>query len=374
MDQLFLKRSWAEIDLEQIKLNYEAYMREQPSDAKVIAVVKADAYGHDAVPVSKMLMSLGVDFFAVSNLNEAIQLREGGIAGEILILGYTPPQCAEFICKYDLIQTLICEEHAAEMAKTGYRMKCQFAIDTGMNRVGLPAKDLAYCEKVIRAYTEFFDLNGMFTHLCVADRGDFESIEFTEHQISTFTILADKLHDLHMPYVHCLNSAGGFYYKWHNSLRKYIRLGIMLYGLKPDAKSALPHEMQGALSWKSLVSMVKVVRCGESIGYGRSYTATKDILVATIPTGYADGYPRTLSNNGYVLLKGQRAAIVGKVCMDQMMVDVTHIPNVKAGDIVTLIGVDQDERMSADDIAAMIGTIGYEIICGLSPRVNRTYR
>lgn len=374
MEYLFLKRSWVEIDLEQIKINYRAYMREQPSDAKVIAVVKADAYGHGAVSISKTLHSLGVDFFAVSNLNEAIQLREGGIDGSILILGYTSPQCAELIYKYDLIQTLVCEEHATEMANSGYKIKCQFAIDTGMNRVGLPAKDLAYCEKTIRAYRESFDLNGIFTHLCVADQSDSKSIAFTDSQIATFSTLVENLQDLHMPYIHCLNSAGGFYRKWHHKLQKFIRLGIMLYGLKPDAENVLPTDMKGALSWRSAVSMVKVVKRGESIGYGRSYIATEDILVATVPTGYADGYPRSLSNKGFVLLKGMRAPIVGKICMDQMMIDVTHIPHVKAGDVVTLIGTDQSEHISADDIAAMIGTIGYEIICGLSPRVNRLHR
>lgn len=374
MNKLFLKRSWVEVDLEQISVNYETYLSEQHGNTKIIAVVKADAYGHGAVPIAKKLASLGVDFFAVSNLNEAIELRENGICGEILILGYTSGEFASVINKYNLIQTLVSEEHADEMLNSGSKLRCQFAIDTGMNRIGLNANDLEYCERTVRKYADVFELSGIFTHLCIADQLDYCSVKFTDGQIEKFVDLAQRLQDLHMPYIHSMNSAGGYYREDAPDAKNYIRLGIMLYGLKPDSKNELPQKMRGALSWKSVVSMVKNVKSGESIGYGRSYIASSDIKVATIPTGYADGYPRALSNKGYVLLNGKRANIVGKVCMDQMMIDVTDISDVSVGDTVVLIGEDNGETLSADELAAMSGTIGYEIVCGISKRVNRIYK
>ena len=170
-----------------------------------------------------------------------------------------------------------------------------------------------------------------------------------------------------------MNSAGGYYRCASDEKKKYVRLGIMLYGLGPDASSVLPQGMKMALSWKSSVSMVKNIRCGETVGYGRSYTAKNDVKIATIPTGYADGYPRALSNKGHVLINGRYAPIVGKICMDQMMVDVSDIDNVKVGDIAILIGDAEGESITADDIATPAGTIGHDIICGISKRVERLY-
>lgn len=334
-----------------------------------MAVVKADAYGHGDQVVAKYLSDRGIRHFAVSNIDEAIHIRTAGVEGQILILGYTPIDRAGELIEYDIIQTLLSEEYAKKLAATGFLVKCQFAIDTGMRRIGLNADDPEYCEKVIREYSSRLKLNGLFTHLCVADTP--EQNEFTEKQIRLFEVVAARVSDLNLS-CHCMNSAGGL---WHSSNSScFVRLGIILYGLKPDYMNTLPEGIKPALSWKSVVSMVKSVQPGDTIGYGRSFIVDHPMTIATIPTGYADGYPRLLSNKGYVLINGKKALIVGRVCMDQMMVDVTDIPDVKFESEVVLIGESGDEVITADDIANMIGTIGYEIVYGISKRVDRVYQ
>jgi len=356
-------RSWVEIDLRAIADNYLAYREHAAKNYDVMAVVKADAYGHGDIKVASVLRSLGVSSFAVSNINEAVSLRKGGINGRILILGYTPVSCADILLKYDLTQTLLSEEYAALFADKG--IKAQFAVDTGMNRIGLDADDPVFCSSVIHKYAASFRLDGIFTHLCVAD--DPSASAFTTGQIAKFKAVADLVADLALPCVHCMNSAGGLYCEPYGNL---VRLGVVLYGLKPDYANVLPFEVKPALIWKSVVSMLKKVRAGESIGYGCSFTADRDMVVATIPTGYADGYSRALSNKGHVIIRGVNAPIVGRVCMDQMMVDVTEIPDVAFADEVVLIG----DGYSADDMAHLVGTIGYEIVCGISKRVPKVYR
>ena len=365
-----LKRSWIEIDLEQIKNNVEVYKKSLSFNGKIIAIVKANAYGHGAVAVSKELQKIGVDFFAVSNLDEAIELRLAGIKGEIIILGYTPTNCYKELIKYDLIQTLISEEYADKLwdvAKS--HIKVHFAIDTGMNRIGLKANDKATCINVIRKNSKRFNLLGIFTHLCVADSNSIENKEFTRLQIEKFERIADSLSDLNLKHVHCLNSAGGLYS--HAKYNQFVRLGIVMYGLKPDYENILPNGIEPALTWKSVVSMVKTIDIGETVGYGRSFKATKKTVVATIPTGYADGYSRDLSNKGYVLINGKKAPVIGRVCMDQITVDVTNIDKVELGSEVVLLGKSGNEQITADDMANLIGTIGYEIICNITQRVGQ---
>lgn len=355
-------RSWVEINFEQIKKNYLIYKQLLPESLPIMAVVKADAYGHGDVRVASFLQSLGVIDFAVSNVDEAIRLRQAGIEGQILILGYTPLTYMEYLLDYDITQAILSSEYA-ELIKE-YPVKAQFAIDTGMNRIGLDGDDIAGCERTIRAYLKTFQLTGIFSHLCAADN-PLEK-DFTEKQIAKFEAVSDSIKDLHLPYIHILNSAGGLSCQASGNM---VRLGIIMYGLKPDLDFVLPNGIKQALTWKSVVSMVKKIHVGETIGYGRSYTANREMTVATIPTGYADGFSRTLSNHGYVLIGNQKAQIVGRVCMDQMMVDVSAVPNVKMGDEVILM----DSHYTADDMARTIGTIGYEVICGISKRVPRFY-
>lgn len=356
-----LRRSWVEIDIGTIVENYQIYKLEIGNIYDIMAVVKADAYGHGDNMVAQALQKVGCSSFAVSNIEEAINFRNGGIKGQILVLGYTPISAFKDLIEYDITQAILSEEYAQSLAGKG--IKAQFAIDTGMNRIGLDADDVQHCEETIRKYSTLFRLNGLFTHLCVADTDD--ENWFTSDQIAKFQRVASSVKDLKLQYVHCMNSAGGL---WHDPYGDIVRLGIVLYGLKPDYSNVLPQGIRPALEWKSVVSMIKPVQYGETIGYGRTYKANRDMIVATIPTGYADGYNRLLSNTGKVIIKGKAAPIVGRVCMDQMMADVTGI-DVAFEDEVMLLG----DGYSADDMAHDIGTIGYEVVCNISKRVPRVY-
>ena len=220
-------------------------------------------------------------------------------------------------------------------------------------------------------------VEGLFTHLCVADTDTEEAKKFTYGQIRKFKAVADAVSDLKLPFVHCCNSAGGLYYLNNNSefegVGKIVRLGIVLYGLKPDVENRLPDGVKPTMTWKSVVSMVKNVHPGETIGYGRTFTVEKEMKVATVTTGYADGLNRLLSNKGFVMINGSKAPIVGRICMDQTLVDVTGIPDVKMGTEVVIIGESGDLTYTADDMAQDLGTIGYEVICNITKRVQRYY-
>ena len=363
------RRSWIEIDLNQLISNLKVFQTFLSSSQDIMAVVKDDAYGHGDKIVSKFLFNQGINNFAVSNIDEAIHIREAGVQGQVLILGYTPIERCNDLVKYDITQALISEEYAEHIAETRLPIKCQFAIDTGMNRIGLCVDNLDECEYIIRYFSDRLLLNGVFTHLCVADTTNQD--EFTQRQISIFESICKRISDLKLPYCHCMNSAGGL---WHNSdVSCFARLGIVLYGLKPDYMNILPNGINPVLSWKSVVSMIKNVKVGDTIGYGRTFSVKKPMRIATIPTGYADGYSRLLSNKGSVLINGKIAPIVGRVCMDQLMVDVTDIPNVEMDTEVVLIGRSGNEVITADDIANLIDTIGYEIVCGINKRVDRIY-
>ncbi len=363
------RRSWLEISGETLLRNYKLYQSRLPAGMEIMAVVKADAYGHGDGFVSKLLADHGVEHFAVSNIDEAIHLRKAGVTGQILILGYTPISRASELVEHDITQALLSEDYAALLAAEGKPVKCQFALDTGMRRIGLNADDPDACEKVIREYAAKLPLDGLFTHLCVADTPAQDA--FTERQIALFHTVVERVEDLKLPFCHCLNSAGGL---WHNDASScFARLGIILYGLKPDYLNTLPEGIEPAMSWKSVVSMVKDVQPGDTVGYGRTFTVEKPMTIATIPTGYADGYNRLLSNKGWVLIQGERAPIVGRICMDQMMVDVTGIPDVQIGTEVVLLGRSGSELLTADDLAQLYGTIGYEVVCGINKRVDRFY-
>lgn len=365
---LFNLRSWVEIDLNKLINNYSIYRSHLPDNAQIMAVVKANAYGHGDIMVARALQNLGVSLFAVSNIDEAVGLREAGISGEILILGYTPVSLISQLRKYDITQTIISNEYALEFLKSKTDVKCQLAINTGMNRIGLSMKDINECESLIRHYTQHLNVNGVFTHLSSADCLDTQSILFTNKQISLFEQLVQRLSDLNLSYIHCMNSAGGIAFP--NKAFGIVRTGIALFGLNPSLSFKLYQGIKPILRWKSIVSDITLIEPGEAVGYGRSYIATKKTRVATITTGYADGYSRLLSNRGFVFINGYKAPIIGKICMDQMMVDTTDIPIVKVNDEVELIG----DYYSAEDMAQSIGTISYEVLCNISKRVVRIYK
>ena len=370
------KRSWLEINLAQIRRNYKIFKKNIPDKTLVIAVIKADAYGHGDSIIANALTGLGVNFFAVSNIDEAVGLRNAGILCDILILGYSSPIYAKQLAALDLTQTIVSEEYAEALVATGYKIKCHFAIDTGMNRIGINSNSLE-ASSIIRKYANKLNVQGIFTHLCVADSEDPADIEFTQNQLNTFKIVADSISNLKLSYIHCLNSAGGLRYinqsNIHDSIGKIVRLGIVLYGLKPDSSVALPKGIKPAITWKSVISMGRTVKKGETVGYGRTYVAERDSIIATVTTGYADGYNRKLSNKGFILINGHKAPIVGRICMDQTLIDVTDVPEVRMGDIVILLGESKGFHYDADDMAKDLDTIGYEIMCGISKRVQRFY-
>lgn len=359
-----MKRSWVEVNLKQIAQNYNIYRQAIAKEAEIMAVVKANAYGHGDVQVSSLLSGLGVKNFAVSNLDEAIRLRKNDIKGQILVLGYTPVELAHEIYKFDITQALLSREYAEKLSLQRYKVKTQFAIDTGMNRIGLNADNPQKCADIIHRYAKIFDMTGIFTHLCVADTPS--QNEFTQMQKQKFDEVVQKTKDVDLKFIHCMNSAGGI---WQESYGNLVRLGIILYGLKPDYLNILPDGIRPAMKWKSVISMIKDVKEGETIGYGRTYLVKKPLKVATISTGYADGYNRLLSNRGYVFIDKKRAPIVGRICMDQFMIDVTDIATVEIGDEVDLL----TDSFTADDMGKILDTIGYEVVCNISSRVERVY-
>lgn len=372
------KRSWVEIDLEQIICNYEIYKSKLPEGTDVMLVTKADAYGHGDVRVALKFQELGVHMFAVSNIDEAVSLREAGVDGEILILGYTSPLHAKILYEQDLTQAIASEEYASALVRRNLPIKCQFAIDTGMNRIGIDGDKPEECSTIVHRYSKRLKIVGIFTHLCVADTDNDDNVDFTLGQMRKFKTVVDLVKDMNLPYVHCCNSAAGLtylpkYYEEFEPIGRIVRLGIMLYGLKPDYSNTLPEGIQPALTWKTCITCVKKLHIGESVGYGRTFVADHEMYLATIPTGYADGYDRHLSNCGHVIIHGKRAPIVGRICMDQLMADVTDIPEAAMGDVVILLGKSGDEEYNADDMAQQLGTIGYEVLCNISKRVQRFY-
>ncbi|MCI7767634.1 MAG: alanine racemase [Oscillospiraceae bacterium] len=377
----FLRRAWAEVHLDRLDGNLKALRSLIDENTTQIAcVVKANAYGHDDGNIAPYLESKGLSFFAVSNVKEAETLRRSGVKGEILILGHTPPEYASELAEYDIIQAAVSLEYARELSEyaenSGVRVKIHMAADTGMGRIGVCASDeeaIAEAARDICSAAELGGviLDGIFTHYAAADSMDEDDRAYTAAQTERFFSLCKAVNDsgVSLRHKHCLNSAGGAFR--FDSRSTLVRFGIMLYGLKPDRSLEMPVKLSPVMDLKAAVSYVKPLKAGSFVSYGRTYKADKDIILATIPIGYADGYSRSLSGKAYVLINGRRAPIVGRICMDQLMADVTDIPDVHEGTEVTLIGTDGSETITADDLAEMSGTIGYEIICGISKRIPR---
>lgn len=369
----FLHRTWAEIDINALIHNFKI-LKKNANGGKIMAVVKADAYGHSAEIVSPVLQENGADYFAVSNIEEAIALRNSKIEKPILILGYTPVESACDLCKYDLLQCVYSKEYARslsqEAVKNNVKIKIHIKLDTGMSRLGFDCRsndlcgieDALYCAKL-----DGFIFDGIFTHFANADCDLKERDGFTEEQYSHFTKAVETFEKsgLKPNFAHCCNSAA-FLLDGEKHL-SFSRVGISLYGLSPASSMHTNEDLIPVMTVKSVVSMVKEINEGDTVSYGRTFKADKKMKLATVTAGYADGYPRLLSNKGFVLINGKKANIVGKVCMDQMAVDVTDIADVKMGDEVILFGKD----LKVDTLADMCGTINYEIICGISPRVAR---
>lgn len=369
----FLHRTWAEIDISALKHNFKI-LKQNSNGSKIMAVVKANAYGHDASQIAPILQQQGADWFAVSNIDEAISLRKCGIEKPILILGYTPKEKVSQLHKYDISQCVYSKDYAELLSdiatKENKKIKIHIKLDTGMSRIGfdcrndnLPgASDAVLCAKM-----QGFIFEGVFTHFAVADRNQSQEDGFTDEQYSRFnkTIKIFKENGLTPDLCHCCNSAG--FILDDDKHLSLSRIGISLYGLSPSSDLETNLDLIPVMTVKSVVSMVKEINEGDTVSYGRTFKADKKVKIATITAGYADGYPRLLSNKGYVLINGKKANIIGRVCMDQMCVDVSGIDNVKIGDEVILFG----KELVVDRLADMIGTINYEIVCGILPRVPR---
>jgi len=366
---------WAEIDLAAIVNNLNELRRVTRPPAGMMAVVKANAYGHGAVPVSKTVLANGADCLGVAIFNEARELREAGIRAPILILGYTPAEQALETVKLDVAQTIYSLEGAealsAAAVKLGKKVKFHIKIDTGMSRLGFKI-DAGTLQEVMKiAALPGIEVEGMMTHFAVADIAD---KEFTYSQSRKFDNLVLQLKEMgfNCPVKHVANSAAII--DLPGMHLDMVRAGISLYGLYPS-RDVMKHKINliPAMSLRARVAHLKTVPPGTGISYGRTYTTDQETIVATVPVGYADGYSRRLSNKAHVLVNGRRAPVIGTVCMDQFMIDVTNIPGVKVGDEVTLMGRQGNLEVTADMLADLLGTINYEIVCMVSARVPRVY-
>ncbi|MGM9552307.1 MAG: alanine racemase [Clostridia bacterium] len=354
------QRVYAQIDLGIIRQNLITI--KEKIGKKLLVVIKANAYGHGAGRVAEAVKDIA-DYFAVATIEEAISLRERGLTNPILILGYVSPEYFPELVKYDIEQTLFDYESAVLLSKVGG--KAHIAVDTGMGRIGFaPNEESVETIKKI-ASLEGINLVGIFTHFATADETD---KFFSNTQFEKFTNFVKMLEEngVVIPIKHVSNSAA--IVDMPSFSLDMVRSGIITYGLKPS-KDVGDIDIKPALKLKTHVVYVKTVPKGTPVSYGRTYVTERETVIATIPVGYADGYPRALSNRGRVVIKGQYAPIIGRVCMDQFMVDVTHIPNVRVGDEVSLI----DEMITAEEIAELEGTINYETVCKISDRVPRIY-
>lgn len=364
-------RAWIELNLDNLSHNVRQLNRAMPSGCQLMAVVKAEAYGHSAFQIATHLQKIGVKAFAVATIDEGINLRHYGITSKILVLGYTCPSRAKEMQRYDLMQTLIDYDYALALEQQGVDVKAHIKIDTGMHRLGYDAADFG---KVSNTFgLQHIHVEGIYTHLCVADSLNDDDVNFTKCQIASFRQLLHTLTvmGIQLPKIHMQSSYGLLNYPGLDC--DYVRMGIALYGVysSPNDQTKLRLDLRPVLSLKSRVALVKSVPKGESVGYGRAFTADRDTEIAIAPIGYADGIPRSLScGKGSVLINGQKAPIVGRICMDQLAVDVTDISGTQTGTIVTLIGKDGNNEITAAQMAANAGTITNEILSRLGQRLN----
>ncbi len=370
-DWLNFDNTYVRIDLDAIHDNMESVRRK--TGVPVMAVVKADAYGHGAVPVARFLQD-SCAFFGVSSVAEAMELRQAGLDRPILILGHTPVEAFPQVIELEIRPAIFRWEDAvalSEQAQKQGKTACfHLAVDTGMSRIGFQTTEESadLCCKI--AKLPGIRAEGIFSHFATADCADLSKARLQSQKFDSFNEMLQE-RGLHIPIRHMNNSAGLMNFE---NQYEMVRSGIVTYGLYPSEEvSPQLLRLKPALSWYSHVSHVKTLPAGREISYGGLYVTDKETRVATIPVGYADGYWRNLSGKFYVLIHGKRAPILGRVCMDQMMVDVTHIPEVQSGDSVTLVGTDGDETITVEQIAAQAGSFNYEFICGISRRVPRVY-
>lgn len=347
-------------------------------DTLITAVVKANAYGHGAAELAKVFLENGADRLAVACVSEAVELRRAGITARILILGHTDGRRSKDIVSYGIDAAVFHYADAVLFSQEGQRqgqsVRVHIAADTGMGRIGYSPCEESIAEIKKIAALPNIAVEGLFTHFAVADMSGEESVQYTKQQYEAFSWFSRRLEEEGIPIKvrHCCNSAGTVEYPAFRC--DMVRPGIIQYGYNPSDEVAIssftPHPV---MSLRCCVTHIKTIEPGGTVSYGRHFTAQRPTVIATLPLGYSDGYPRVLSNRAEVLIHGQRAKQVGNVCMDQCMIDVTDIPNVSVGDEVVLFGRQGDAVIPLEEIAGLIGTINHEILCNINRRVPRVY-
>lgn len=374
----FLKRTWAEIHLDRLQGNFQAIQASLAPGSQAMAVVKADGYGHGAAAAAKALREAGAAWFGVSNLEEAVQLRRAGVDGEILILSYTPPEEAGRLAEFAVTQTVLSRPYAEELdtaaQAAGVRVRVHLKVDTGMSRVGFlyhrEGDEAVLADMAAACRLPHLTAQGIFTHFASADEE--EDGGFTRRQFALFMDAVRRLEERGVSFElrHCCNSAATLRYpEMHLDM---VRPGIILYGLSPAPWMAGMLPLEPVMELKTTVSMVKDLPADTPVSYGRIYTTGETRRVATVPIGYADGYPGILSNRADMLLAGRRVRVVGRVCMDQCMLDVTGL-DVRESMAATVFGRDGDAFLPVEELAAHMGTINYEVVCQISKRVPRLF-
>lgn len=369
-----MRPAWAEIDLDKLAYNMKN-IKKLAKDKEVIAVVKADCYGHGAVDVAPVLLENGASRLAVAILTEGIELRENNITAPIMILGYTPIKLGKELIENDIEQTVYSLDYAKELSEValsmGKKAKVHIALDTGMGRIGFIPSKKSLDEVIEISKLKGIDMIGLFTHFSTADE---EDKSYTYEQFNKITSFIKELEGIgiNIPIKHAANS--GAIMDMPETYLDAVRAGIILYGYYPSDEVKKENlDIKPVLTLKTTISHVKEVEKNTSISYGRTFKTNKRSIIATLPIGYADGYSRLLSGKAKVIVNGKFANVVGRVCMDQCMIDVTDIGEVKVGDEVILLGEEGDLKFNADDFAKIMGTINYEIICMLKQRVPRVY-
>ncbi|WP_457792243.1 alanine racemase [Anaeromassilibacillus sp. SJQ-5] len=374
----FLKRTWAEIHLDRLQGNFQAIQASLAPGSQAMAVVKADGYGHGAAAAAKALREAGAAWFGVSNLEEAVQLRRAGIDGDILILSFTPPEEAGRLAEFAVTQTVLSRPYAEELdaaaQAAGVRVRVHLKVDTGMSRVGFlyhrEGDEAVLDDMAAACRLPHLTAEGIFTHFASADEE--EDGGFTRRQFALFMDAVRRLEERGVSFAlrHCCNSAATLRYpEMHLDM---VRPGIILYGLSPAPwmEGMLP--LDPVMELKTTVSMIKDLPADTPVSYGRIYTTGEARRVATVPIGYADGYPRVLSNRADMLLAGRRVRVVGRVCMDQCMLDVTGL-DVRESMVATVFGRDGEAFLPVEELADHMGTINYEVVCQISKRVPRLF-
>ena len=375
MIEITKARTWSEVNLSAIEENYKALRARLEPGTRFLGIVKADAYGHGAVRVAALLARLGCEYIGVATLDEAVSLRESGITLPILILGYTQPELAGILLEHDLTQTVLDFDTAKSVSdfalSVGTKIKTHIKIDSGMGRLGFRAKTEAEIEAILQTINlAGLDCEGAFTHFAVSED---VSDGFTEIQLDFFKALITRLEAESgkvFKIKHCANS--GAVINCKGSYFDMVRPGIALYGHDPGC-SPRDIPLKSAMSLKTRIIQIKELEPGDTVSYGRAFTAREKTKIAVLPIGYADGLFRALSGKTDMLLHGHRVRQLGKICMDLSVIDITGVPDARLGDIVTVFGEDGGETVSAKELAEICGTLSYEILCAVSKRVPRVY-